>query len=150
MSAQSSAGPASAAPDRSARRAESRVEDHENGWTTFAGVMLAIVGTLNVIYGFGAVDNANVYVGEQRYVFGDLNLWGWFLAGVGIVQIVTAFGIWSSSEWARWVGIFSAGCNAIIQLLFLPAFPFLSIALFSVDVLIIYALVQYGGSHRRV
>ena len=148
MSAHSSAGDAPAASARTSRRAEARVEDHGHGWVTFAGVMLAIVGTLNVVYGFAAIDSANVYAGDQRYVFGDLNMWGWFLVFVGAVQIVTAFGIWSGAEWARWVGVLSAGCNAIIQLLFLPSFPLLSVSLFAIDVLVIYALVQYGGARR--
>jgi hypothetical protein len=116
---------------------------------TFAGTMLAIVGTMNVIYGIAAIDNANVYVGDAQYVFGDLNTWGWFLLIVGAVQIVTAFGIWSGNELARWVGVFAASVNALLQLLFIPAFPFLSLSLFAIDVLVIYGLIAYGGRRSR-
>ena len=49
------------------------------GLVTFAGVMLLIVGVLNTLYGIAAIDNANVFVNDARYVFGDLNTWGWFL-----------------------------------------------------------------------
>ena len=38
-----------------------------------------------------------------------------------------------------------AGINAVIQLLYLPAYPWLSLAIFAVDVLVIYGLVAYGG-----
>jgi len=147
MSTESSAGPAGARTERRAREYES---EHGQGWTTFAGIMLAVLGVLNVIYGFGAIDSANVYVGDTKYVFGDLNLWGWFLVLVGVVQFVAAFSIWNGTSWGRWVGILSAGVNAILQLLFMPAFPLLALCLFAVDVLVIYALVQYGGHRAAV
>ena len=137
MSTTSSAGPAPAST-------EART-GHGSGWVAFCGTMLAIVGTLNVVYGIGAIDDANVYVGEAEYVFADLNAWGWFLLIVGAVQFVAAFSIWNRNEFGRWIGIGSAGCNAILQLLFMPAFPLLSLALFAVDVLVIYGLIQYGG-----
>jgi hypothetical protein len=140
-----SATSAGAAPARSTPRAEVTPAEHGRGWVVFAGVMLAILGSLNIIYGIGAIDDANVYVGDTRYVFGDLNTWGWLLASVGAVQFVAAFGIWNRTEWGRWIGVFAAGGNAIIQLLFLPAFPFLAMSLFAVDILVIYALIQYGG-----
>ena len=138
MSAHSTAGPAPATP---AARAEAT---HGGGWMTFAGIMLAIVGTLNVVYGIGAIDDAHVYVGETEYVFGDLNTWGWFLAILGAIQFVAAFGVWQRAQWARWVGVGSASGNAILQLLFLPAFPLLSLSLLALDILVIYGLVQYG------
>ena len=141
MSTHTSAGPT---PARAARD-EVYESAHGTGWITFAGVMLAILGTLNVIYGIAAIDNANVYVGDTKYVFGDLNTWGWFLLFVGAAQFAVAFGIWSQAQWARWTGVFVAGANAILQLLFLPGFPLLSLALFSLDVMVIYGLVQYGG-----
>ena len=140
------AGPTSVGP---AARDTIDTGSHGGGWIAFAGTMLAIVGTLNVIYGIGAIDDANVYVGETQYVFGDLNTWGWFLAVVGATQFVTAFGIWNGAQWARWVGVGSASVNAMLQLLFLPAFPLLGLALMSLDVLVIYALIQYGGKTAR-
>ncbi len=143
-----SAHTAGSTPVGSARRASVDTTDHGGGWIAFAGVMLAIVGTLNVIYGIGAIDTANVYVGETQYVFGDLSTWGWFLAIVGAVQLVVAFGIWSGAQWARWIGVFSASVNAMIQLLFLPAFPLLGLSLLALDILVIYALIQYGGRAR--
>ena len=142
MSATSSAGPAPSRPHRQAEVVESQ---QGRGWVAFAGTMLAIVGTLNIIYGIAAIDDANVYVGDTQYVFADLNTWGWFLAIVGAVQFVAAFGIWNGAQWARWTGVVAASGNAILQLLFLPAFPLLSLSLLAIDVLVIYGLIQYGG-----
>ena len=139
-----------AAPQRVQARGDIRTADTESGWVTFAGAMLAMVGTLNIIYGIAAIDDANVYVGDVTYVFGSLNTWGWFLLIVGAVQILTAFGIWNGNQIARWVGVVLAAANAIILLLFLPAFPLLTLALFATDLLVIYGLIAHGGRPEPV
>jgi hypothetical protein len=119
--------------------------DRGLGWVIFAGCMLCLVGTLNIIYGIAAISNSKFYVANTQYVFSDLKTWGWILLIVGVVQFVAAFGIWASTEWGRWVGVASAGINAIVQMLFIPAYPFLSLALFATDLLVVYGLIAYGG-----
>jgi hypothetical protein len=32
----------------------------------------------------------------------------------------------------------------------IPAYPFWSLAIFAVDILVIYGLAAYGGQHRRL
>src|SRR3954463_7454291 len=75
------------------------------GLVTFAGVMLMIVGVLNTLYGIAAIDTANFFVKDARFVFGDLNTWGWFLLGLGLLQFFAAFAIWRGTSWARWFGV---------------------------------------------
>ena len=53
------------------------------GRVAFAGIMLLVLGTLNIIYGIGALDNANVFVGDTRLVFDNLNTLGWVLIDLG-------------------------------------------------------------------
>jgi uncharacterized membrane protein (DUF2068 family) len=103
---------------------------------------------MNVIYGFAAIDNSTFFVQDAHYVvFSDLNTWGWILLVVGAVQLVAAFGIWSRTAWGRWIGIASASGNAIIQLLFIASFPLAALALFSLDLLVIWALA--GWTYRE-
>jgi hypothetical protein len=130
-------------------RARTTTDDlaERSGWATFAGVMLAIVGALNVVYGIAAIDSANFYVNNAQYVVSDLNAYGWTLLIVGAIQFCAAFSIFAGTSWGRWVGVFSAGVNSIAQLLFLPAYPALALALFAIDILIIYGLVAHGGRH---
>lgn len=127
------------------RPTKSAYEIEGQGWVTFAGIMILIVGVMNVIYGLAAIDNSTFFVQDARYVvFNDLNTWGWILLLVGIVQLVAAFGIWSRRGWGRWIGIISASGNAIIQLLFISSFPLAALALFAVDVAVIYGLAAYA------
>ena len=132
----------------SARRAEARrdaLPAEGGGWVTFAGIVLVILGVMNVIYGIGAIDDANVYVAGANFVFSNLNVWGWCLLVVGVVQVFAAFSIWNGHELGRWIGIAAASVNAILQLLWMPAFPFLAASLFALDILVIYGLIAYGG-----
>jgi hypothetical protein len=127
--------------------APGRMEEEERGagWVTFAGVMMMLSGILNLIYGIAAIAESSFYVGNTRFVFSDLKTWGWIVTAVGALETTAALGIWARSPWARWTGVGVAGLNAIAQLLFIQAYPWLSLAIFAIDVLVIYGLVAYGG-----
>lgn len=126
------------------------VATHGEGWLLFAGIMLLFVGIMNFIYGIAAIDESQFYVREVEYILADLKTWGWILLIVGVIQIAVAFAIWNGSEWGRWAGVGFAGANGIVQLLFIPAFPLAALAIFAVDLLIIYGLVVHGGRSRRM
>jgi hypothetical protein len=115
------------------------------GWLLFAGAMVMIAGFLNVIYGIAGIGNANWLEANSDYVFSNLKTWGWIVLIVGAAQLVAAFSIWAGNEYGRWVGIVSAGFNSIVMLMFIPAYPFGALAVFAIDVLVIYGLAAYGG-----
>ena len=135
------------APQGTARAGRDRHDaeaERGYGWVLFAGVMIALVGTLNFIYGIAAIDESKFYALNAEWVISDLKTWGWVLTIVGAVQLASAVGIWMQVAGARWVGIGSAFCNAIVQMFFITSSPLLSLAIFGVDVLIIYGLLTYG------
>jgi hypothetical protein len=127
---------------------ESYEDAHGQGLVTFAGVMIMIAAVLNTLYGIAAIDNANFYVNDARYVFGDLNTWGWFLLGLGILQAFAAFAIWRGAGWARWFGVACASVNVILQMLWIPAYPVLAMTILALDIIVIYGLLAYGGRRR--
>jgi len=128
----------------SAARAD-YVDERGDGWVVFAGIMLMIVGVVNVIGGIAAIDDANFYTANAQFVFADLNTYGWAITILGSVQVLVALGIWARNGFSRWMGVLFASLNAFVQLLMMPAFPLWSLALFTVDLLIIYGLITYGG-----
>jgi hypothetical protein len=115
------------------------------GLVTFAGVMIAIAATLNILYGIAAIDNAHVFVNNAKYVFGDLNTYGWILLLLGVVQYFAAFAIWRGAAWGRWFGVACASANAILQTLWIPAFPILAMTILTLDIVAIWGLLAYGG-----
>jgi hypothetical protein len=121
------------------------VEETGEGWVLFAGTMMLLVGTVNVIDGIAAVSNSAFFVDNARFViFDDLNTWGWIVMILGAAQVLAAFGIWARTPGVRWFGVAVALLNAIAQLMFISAYPFWSLALFTVDILVIYGLIAHG------
>ena len=115
-----------------------------SGWLSFAGILMLIVGTLNSIEGIAAIGNAHFFVANARYIAGDLNAWGWTVLILGIAQILIGLGVMARNQFARWAGVAALGFNAIAQLMFIPAYPFWSLAIFAIDILALYGLVAYG------
>lgn len=64
---------------------------------------------------------------------------------VGALQILAAFSIWRGGAFGRWFGIAVATLDAIAALLSIPGCPVWSLAVFTIDVLIIYGLAVHGG-----
>jgi hypothetical protein len=130
-------------------RYDREAEPRGYGWVVFAGIMIMLAGVLNFIYGIAAIGNSHFYVANTHYVISDLNTWGWVVMLLGVLQFCVAFGIWMQVAWARWTGVVIAGLNAIAQLIFLPSYPFLSLSIFALDLLVIYGLVTYGGAPKE-
>ena len=98
-------------------------DSHSQGLVTFAGVMIMIAAVLNTLYGIAAIDKANFFVNDARYVFADLATFGWFVLILGIVQFFAALAIWKGTPWGRWFGVACAFVNVILQMLWIPVRP---------------------------
>ena len=117
-----------------------------DGWVLFAGIMLMVVGFLNLVYGIAALDDSAFFTGDARYViFDDLNTWGWFYLIIGVLQLIAAFSIWNRGAYGRVIGIATAAGNAMIVLFTVNAYPFAAFMIFLIDVMVIYGLAVYGG-----
>src|SRR3954452_5333315 len=138
-------------PTSSASRGRGRAvrDDVGGGWLTFAGILLLIDGTLNVIGGIGAISDSKFFVNDTKYVFGNLHAWGWIILILGSVQLLTAFGLFARNTWARVVGVGFASLAAVALLLMLPAYPLWALALFTMNMLIIYGLISYTGDEYQ-
>jgi len=119
-------------------------ETSGDGWVTFAGVMLLMVGMLNFIDGVAAISNSTFFTENARYVISDLNTFGWIVLILGFAQMLAACGVWAKTPGVRWFGVTVATLNGVAQLLFIPAYPFWSLTLFTLDILVIYGLVAHG------
>jgi hypothetical protein len=118
------------------------------GWLLFAGIILAIVGVLNIIYGIAAIGDSSFFVEDTRYILAGLNTWGWVTLVLGTLQLVACFSVVRGGQFGRWFGITAASLHAITALLSIPAYPFWSLAVFAIDLMIIYGLAVYGGRRR--
>ena len=83
------------------------------GRAAFAGDLLLLAGTINIIYGIGALDNANIYANDTRYIFTNLNTMGWVLIVLGVIQLTGGFSLLSGNTYGRVIGIVGASLGAI-------------------------------------
>jgi hypothetical protein len=119
------------------------------GWLMFAGIMVLIVAVLNIIYGFAAIDGSKFFIEDEKFIISNLNTWGWIVLIIGVLQLFAAFSIWAGGEYGRWIGLITASFSAIAALLSIPGYPFWSLAIFAMDILIIYGLAAYGGQRSK-
>jgi hypothetical protein len=120
------------------------------GRATFAAVLLLIAGTINIIYGIGALDSANIYANDTRYIFTNLNTMGWVLIVLGVIQLSGGFSLISGNTYGRVIGIVGAGLGAIGALLSIGGNnPWWSLAVFALCVYIIQGILVFGEDERR-
>ncbi len=112
-----------------------------SGWAAFAGVMMFLVGSLDALWGLGAVLNSDiVVVGGHGAIVADITTWGWIHLIFGSVVALTGIGLLMGNTAARWLGVFLVALNAITQIVWFPAAPLWAFLLILLDVTIIYQL----------
>ena len=117
-----------------------------SGWVIFAAVMLIIVGILNVIWGIAAIADSKFFVQDQKYILSNPNTWGWVTLLLGVLELGAAFSLWSGNIYGRIIAIVAASLGAVAALLSIPAYPFWSLAIFAIDIIVIYQVAMYGGA----
>jgi hypothetical protein len=119
------------------------------GRATFAAVLLLIAGTLNIIYGIGALDSANIYANDTRYIFTNLNTMGWVLIVLGVVQLTGGFSLLAGNAYGRIIGIIGGSLGAIGALLSIGgANPWWSLGIFALCVYIVHGILVLGDDER--
>ena len=127
--------------DQQSRRRE------PSGWATgaiiFAAALLLLIGSFQIVAGLVAIFDDDFYVVTRNYTFDlDTTVWGWIHLLVGILLVVTAWGLGSGQTWARVTGIVLAIVSAIENFFFIPYYPWWSILVIAFDVWVIWALTR--------
>ena len=116
------------------------------GRVLFVAILLLIAGTLNVIYGIGAISDANFYTSAgTHYVFSSLHTWGWITLILGVIQLTAGVSLFGGGTYGRVIGIAGGSLGAIGALLGVAgAYPFWSLGVFALCVWIVYGLMVFG------
>jgi hypothetical protein len=115
------------------------------GRATFAATLLLIVGTINIVYGIGALGNANIFHNGQRFVFSDLNTMGWVLIVLGLVQLAGGVSLINGNTFGRIIAIVGAGLGALGALFSISGpNPWWSLAVFFLCIYVIHGIFIYG------
>jgi hypothetical protein len=122
------------------------------GWVIFAGVAMIVLGAFQVIEGLVAVFQRGFYVATTSHLIVHVGYatWGWVHFCIGVLIVLTGFGVMAGATWARILGIAFAVISAIVNLAFLPAYPVWGVLIIALDVVVIYALAVHGREARDV
>jgi hypothetical protein len=121
-----------------------------SGWAlggiAFAACVLTITGAFQVITGLVAIFDDEFFTVAQHYTFDiDTTAWGWIHLLVGLLVLVTGFGLFSRSAWAGVTAIMLASLSAVVNFFFIPYYPFWSILVIALDIWVIWALTRPGA-----
>ncbi len=115
------------------------------GYAAFAGVALVLIGLFQAAIGLVAIIDDKFYVVGSEYVFQfDVTSWGWIHLILGIVVLVSGFGVFFGNVAARTVGVLVAALSAFAAFLWLPWYPVWAVLIIALDIAVIWALTLHG------
>ena len=131
-----------------------RQEQPLSGWAAsgvaFAGTMLILIGSFQVIAGLTAIFNDEFFVVARNYTFDlDTSAWGWLHLLLGAALVTTGLGLFGGRTWARAAAIVFASLSALMNFFFIPYYPFWSVLLIALDVWVIWAVTRPGALDMR-
>ena len=120
------------------------------GWVVFASFMMILVGSFQAIQGLVALFDDGFYAvrPDGLVVNVNYNVWGTVHLILGALLLLSGVGVLSGNVAARTVGVLLAGLSALANMAFIGAYPFWSLLIITVDVLVIYALTVHGRELR--
>ncbi len=130
-------------PPGTAHRPSARQSGWVTGGVVFAGVLLLCNGAFAVLQGIAAIAEDDVYARVGSYVY-EMNLTGWGVVHLvlGVLLLVTGYGLLKDMAWARFTGILLASLSLIAQFMFLPYAPVWAVITMAIDVFVIWALAR--------
>ncbi len=110
-------------------------------WIAFAGVMMLIIGCLDVIWGIAAIANSEVVVvGGHGVIVLDITTWGWIQLILGAAIALVGLGLLVGNELSRWLAVGLLAVNAVMQIVWFTAAPLWALLIIVLDVVLIYQL----------
>ena len=113
------------------------------GMLTFAGIILVIAGSFNLLDGVVALTTDEYFRGDEL-LFGDLSAWGFWWLFVGLLLVWAGVQVIGRKESGLGLGIGLAGLNIFTQLMFLNVHPGWAVSIMVLDVIVIWALCAHA------
>ena len=123
-----------------------RVSAWAVGGMTFAGAMLVLIGSFQFLGGLAAIINDELFPKPRGYAFDlDPMVWGWIHLILGVLLLVTGFGLFTARTWAGVTALFLAMVSALVNFFFIPYYPWWALVIIALDAWVIWALTRPGA-----
>ncbi|WP_280341013.1 DUF7144 family membrane protein [Nocardia neocaledoniensis] len=114
------------------------------GTSIGAGILLAVVGVLQILQGIAAVANDDLIVVGPEYTYQfDLTAWGWWHIIFGALAVLVAIGLLAGQTWGRVSAMVIAALSIVANFLWLPYYPWWSILVIILDIVVIWAVATW-------
>lgn len=131
------------------RRASSATAAWADAISIFAGVLLVVAGTFQILQGIAAIADDEIYSQGAEWVYRlDTTTWGVIHLTLGVLSVVIGVGVAVGRSWAHVAGIAISVLAMIGNFAFLPHYPFWAITVIAIEVLVIWALSFQLGRTR--
>jgi hypothetical protein len=119
------------------------------GGVTFAGCLLALIGSFQIITGLAAIINDDFFVVSKNYAFDlDTTAWGVIELLIGAFLVWTGFALLSRRPWAGVATIIMCSVSAFANFFFIPYYPVWAVLMIALDVWVIWAITRPGVLDR--
>jgi hypothetical protein len=123
-----------------------RVSGWAVGGMTFAGAMLVLIGSFEFLAGLAAIINDELFPVPRGYAFDlDPTVWGWIHLILGVLLLVTGFGLFTARTWAGVTALFLAMVSAVVNFFFIPYYPWWALLIIALDAWVIWSLTRPGA-----
>ena len=108
--------------------------------TSFAAVLLIIVGALHIVQGLSALLSDGDYTTAKGYFLGsDGSKWGWAQLILGVAALAAGFALRQRKDWARGVAVLVATVSMFAAFLWIPYSPVAALVILALDFFVMWA-----------
>lgn len=113
--------------------------------------MLLLGGSFSLLSGFVALFKDGVVFTNFTDTIWVLtyNQWGWIHMLIGILAILAAGSLATGQMYGRVIAVTVAFISAIANMAFVPMYPFWSIMIILIDIMIIYGVIVHAGELKQ-
>lgn len=124
------------------------------GWIGFAGILMLILGGVDVFQGLIALFEDEYFVPTQAgFLVVDVTGWGWIMLIWGVILALVGLALIAGQSWARWTSVVLVAVNILGQLGFLgnANYPLWALTALALNIIVLYALiVRWDESQREL
>lgn len=108
------------------------------GWLWFAGILLTVVGALNVIHGFALLERKEYFTNET--IYDNLTFWGWAFLIWGALQVFAGIASIAGRTTGNVVGVCLAGVGIMLWFFMIFSSPWAAVLGVTLNMLVVYGL----------